>query len=189
MSIALALVSSRQEVFSLTTSSCGFNLTTRSCGAGCERSTSENEVGEVHPRSCCGADSDVAAEVRMVSTSPVCVLVRVIAPTSPRESPATLSPQLMRLPRCSRLRRSCCAERETKWVHACALCSGECSLRDGRRGGGSRCAEVQPSVCVRELITCVEAPRGSTASFGYRKFWESKRVSSVYRSIGTPSTC
>ena len=161
VSIALALVSSRQEVFSLTTSSCGFNLTTRSCGAGCERSTSENEVGEVHPRSCCGADSDVAAEVRMVSTSPVCVLVRVIAPMSPRVSPATRSPQLIRLPQCSpSLAQLLREETKKNGVRACTLCSGECSVRDG---AGSRCAERKPSVCAHACLDSLAEPRHRAA--------------------------
>ena len=83
MSTARSLVSSTEEVFSSTTSAC-------------ERSASENVVSEVHPRSCCAADSDVTAadsdvtaEVRTVGTSSVCVLVRVIAP--PRVSPTARS--------------------------------------------------------------------------------------------------
>ena len=76
VSIARSLVSSTEEVFSSTTSAC-------------ERSASEDEVSEVHPRSCCAADSDVTAEVRTVGTSSVCVLVRVIAP--PRVSPTARS--------------------------------------------------------------------------------------------------
>ena len=83
VSTARSLVSSTEEVSSLTTSAC-------------ERSASEDEVSEVHPRSCCAADSDVTAadsdvtaEVRTVGTSSVCVLVRVIAP--PRVSPTARS--------------------------------------------------------------------------------------------------
>ena len=60
--IARSLVRSAEEVFSLTTSS---------CGAGRERTASENEVSEVHRRSCCGADSDATAEVPAVNTGSV----------------------------------------------------------------------------------------------------------------------
>ena len=152
MSIARSLVSSTEEVFSSTTSA---------CGAGRERSSSENEVSEVHPRSCCAADSDVTAEVPTVSTNSVCVLVRVIAPTSPRVSPATRSPQLIRLPQCSpSLAQLLREETKKNGVRACTLCSGECSVRDG---AGSRCAERKPSVCVRACLDSLAEPRHRAA--------------------------
>ena len=137
MSIARSLVSSTEEVFSSTTSA---------CGAGCERSASEDEVSEVHPRSCCAADSDVTAEVPTVSTNSVCVLVRVIAPTSPRVSPATRSPQLIRLPQCSPSLAQLLRE-ETKKM-GCALvryavASAQCGM--GQAPG----AQKESQVCVR----------------------------------------
>ena len=72
--IARSLISSTEE---------GFSLTTSSCGAGRERTTSENEVSEAHGRSC--ADSDVSAEAPAVVTGSVWAFFsgRVIAPTSP----------------------------------------------------------------------------------------------------------
>ena len=136
MSIARSLVSSTEEVFSSTTSA---------CGAGCERSASEDEVSEVHPRSCCAADSDVTAEVRTVGTSSVCVLVRVIAPTSPRVSPATRSPQLMRLPRSSPSLAQLLQRDKKNWG---ALCSGECSQCGMGRGLPVRRKKAK-RVCVR----------------------------------------
>ena len=76
VSIALALVSSREE---------GFSLTASSGGAGRERTASASLV---LGRSCC-ADSDVTAEVPAVGTGSIWVFfrARVIAPTSPRVSP------------------------------------------------------------------------------------------------------
>ena len=136
VSIARSLVSSTEEVFSSTTSA---------CGAGCERSASEDEVSEVHPRSCCAADSDVTAEVRTVGTSSVCVLVRVIAPTSPRVSPATRSPQLMRLPRSSPSLAQLLQRDKKNWG---ALCSGECSQCGMGRGLPVRRKKAK-RVCVR----------------------------------------
>ena len=78
VSIALALVSSREE---------GFSLTASSGGAGRERTASASLV---LGRSCC-ADSDVTAEVPAVGTGSIWVFfsARVIAPTSPRVSPLT----------------------------------------------------------------------------------------------------
>ena len=78
VSIALALVSSREE---------GFSLTASSGGAGRERTASASLV---LGRSCC-ADSDVTAEVPAVGTDSIWVFfsARVIAPTSPRVSPLT----------------------------------------------------------------------------------------------------
>ena len=144
MSTARTLVSSTEEVFSSTTSA---------CGAGCERSASEDELSEEHPRSCCAADSDVTAEVRTVGTSSVCVLVRVIAPTSPRVSPATRSPQLMRLPRSSpSLAQLLCAERQKKL--GCAMQWRVLTVRDGARAPGAQ-KESQACVCAR---ACVDAP-------------------------------
>ena len=74
--IALALVSSREE---------GFSLTASSGGAGRERTAFASLV---LGRSCC-ADSDVTAEVPAVGTGAIWVFfsARVIAPTSPRVSP------------------------------------------------------------------------------------------------------
>ena len=97
MSIALALVSSREE---------GFSLTASSGGAGRERTASASLV---LGRSCC-ADSDVTAEVPAVGTGSIWMIfsARVIAPTSPRVSP--LFPRLACLARSSRLWRCCCAE-------------------------------------------------------------------------------
>ena len=147
MSIARSLVSSTEEVFSSTTSA---------CGAGCERSASEDEVSEVHPRSCCAADSDVTAEVPKVGTSSVCVLVRVIAPTSPRVSPATRSPQLMRLPRSSPSLAQLLRE-ETKKM--------ECSrVRDGARAPGAQ-KESQACVCARACVDALAKRR--TAALRY----------------------
>ena len=139
VSIARSLVSSTEEVFSSTTSA---------CGAGCERSASEDEVSEVHPRSCCAADSDVTAEVRTVGTSSVCVLVRVIAPTSPRVSPATRSPQLMRLPRSSPSLAQLLQRDKKNWG---ALCSGECSQCGMGRGLPVRRKKAK-RVCVRARV-------------------------------------
>ena len=139
VSIARSLVSSTEEVFSSTTSA---------CGAGCERSASEDEVSEVHSRSCCAADSDVTAEVRTVGTSSVCVLVRVIAPTSPRVSPATRSPQLMRLPRSSPSLAQLLQRDKKNWG---ALCSGECSQCGMGRGLPVRRKKAK-RVCVRARV-------------------------------------
>ena len=77
VSIALALVSSREE---------GFSLTASSGGAGRERTSASLVLG----RSCC-ADSDVTAEVPAMGTGSIWVFfsARVIAPTSPRVSPLT----------------------------------------------------------------------------------------------------
>lgn len=148
MSIARSLVSSTEEVFSSTTSA---------CGAGCERSASEDEVSEVHPRSCCAADSDVTAEVRTVGTSSVCVLVRVIAP---RVSPATRSPQLMRLPRSSPSLAQL-LQRDNKKL-GCAMQWRVLTVRDGARAPG---AQSQACVCAR---ACVDSPaKRRTAALRY----------------------
>ena len=155
MSIARSLVSSTEEVFSSTTSA---------CGAGCERSASEDEVSEVHSRSCCAADSDVTAEVRTVGTSSVCVLVRLIAPASPRVSPATRSPQLMRLRRCSpSLAQLLCAERQKKL--GCAMQWRVLTVRGGARAPGAQ-KESQACVCVRAWAHL----RSRRTAGRYRKF-------------------
>ena len=80
----------------------------------------------------------------------VCVL---IAPTSPRVSPATRSPQLIRLPRCSRLWRSC-GERERQ--NGCtrvryAVASAHCGM-------GAPVRNRKPGVCVRCVDSPCEAP-------------------------------
>ena len=142
VSIALALVSSREE---------GFSLTASSGGAGRERTASASLV---LGRSCC-ADSDVTAEVPAVGTGSIWMIfsARVIAPTSPRVSP--LFPQLACLARSSRLWRCRCAETKGGWRvqawRACALCNGECTLR-----AGIPCAKAC-RVCVLE-----PSPRGLT---------------------------
>ena len=160
VSIARSLVSSTEEVFSSTKSA---------CGAGCERSASEDEVSEVHSRSCCAADSDVTAEVPKVGTSSVCVLVRVIAPTSPRVSPATRSPQLMRLPRSSPSLAQLLQRDKKNWG---ALCSGECSQCGMGRGLPVRRKKAK-RVCVRARawthLRSVE-PRHCDTAGRYRKF-------------------
>ena len=102
-------------------------------GAGHERtaSASENEVGEVHCRSCC-ADSDVTAEVPAVGTGSICVFLsaRVIAPTSPRVSPLALDASRVSngLPVFGAFAVQDTIGPESERM---ALCSGDCTLRDG----------------------------------------------------------
>ena len=176
MSIARSLVSSTEVVFSSTTSA---------CGAGCERSASEDEVSEVHSRSCCAADSDVTAEVPTVGTSSVCVLVRVIAP---RVSPATRSSQLMRLPRSSPSLAQL-LQRDKKKL-GCAMQWRV--LTSAGWGAGSRCAE--PSVCVHVRarawthLRSVE-PRHCDTAGRYRKFLGGGKVRNQNMWRKTESYC
>ena len=134
VSIALALVSSREE---------GFSLTASSGGAGRERTASASLV---LGRSCC-ADSDVTAEVPAMGTGSIWVFfsARVIAPTSPRVSPLTFHGSRVSLG--LHVFGAVAVQRQKgagvqAW-RACALCNGECTLR-----AGLPCAkESQRAVC------------------------------------------